>query len=125
VRWLEWIEPAELARLVHRHDVCLGIFGSGEKGLRVTPNKVFQGAAAACAIVTSDTAPQRRALGDSARFVPPGDPAALARELVRLAAAPDEVAALRHAAYRRAEECFRGSVLVAPLREVLRSRVAD
>ena len=49
------------------HDVCLGIFGTGAKAPRVVPNKVFQGAAAGCAIVTSDTAPQRRVLGDAAR----------------------------------------------------------
>jgi glycosyltransferase involved in cell wall biosynthesis len=43
---------------------------------------VFQGAAAGCAIVTSDIPPQRRALGDAALLVPPGDPAALAAALI-------------------------------------------
>ena len=59
-----------------RHDVCLGIFGTGPKARRVVPNKVFQGAAAGAAIVTSDTPPQRRLLGDAAVFVAPGDSAA-------------------------------------------------
>ena len=72
---------ANLPALVAGHDVCLGIFGTGDKALRVVPNKVFQGAAAGCAIVTSDTAPQRRALGDAAVLVPPGDPEALAAAL--------------------------------------------
>ena len=58
------------------------------KAPRVVPNKVFQGAAAGCAIVTSDTAPQRRVLGDAALLVPPGDPAALATALRALAADP-------------------------------------
>ncbi|MCW2524323.1 MAG: hypothetical protein JWO63_2658 [Frankiales bacterium] len=124
VRWLDWVEPAELPQLVHEHDVCLGIFGGTDKALRVTPNKVFQGAAAGCAIVTSDTAPQRRALGDSACFVPPADPAALARELTRLAGDRTEVQALREAAYRRADENFRGSKLVAPLLAALREKAA-
>ena len=52
----------------------------------MVPNKVFQGAAAGCAIVTSDTAPQRRVLGDAAILVPPGDADALAAALLRLAA---------------------------------------
>jgi len=63
VTWLDWVPSRELPVLVAGHDVCLGIFGTGPKALRVVPNKVFQGAAAGCAVVTSDTAPQRRALG--------------------------------------------------------------
>ena len=78
VDWLDWVAPADLPALVADHDVCLGIFGRGDKALRVVPNKVFQGAASGCAVVTSDTAPQRRALGDCAVLVPPGDPEALA-----------------------------------------------
>ena len=79
VRWLDWVPAADLPALVAGHDVCLGIFGTGDKALRVVPNKVFQGAAAGCAIVTSDTAPQRRALGDAAVLVPPGDPGGAGR----------------------------------------------
>src|ERR1700727_2713438 len=63
VRWLDWVPAAELPALVAAHDVCLGIFGTGDKAMRVVPNKVFQGAAAGCAVITSDTAPQRRVLG--------------------------------------------------------------
>ena len=95
VRWLDWVPAAELPALVAGHDVCLGIFGTGDKALRVVPNKVFQGAAAGCAVVTSDTPPQRRALGDAAVLVPPGDPAALAEALRRLAADRAELARLR------------------------------
>jgi glycosyltransferase involved in cell wall biosynthesis len=107
VRWLDWIEPEELPQLVACHDVCLGIFGDGPKALRVVPNKVFQGAAAGAAIVTSDTEPQRLALGDAAAFVRTGDARALADELLRLAADPARLHELRTAAYRRADERFR------------------
>src|ERR1700722_6269067 len=90
VRWIDWVPAAELPALVAAHDVCLGIFGTGDKALRVVPNKVFQGAAAGCAVITSDTAPQRRVFGavpqeGAAVLVPPGDPAALADALLRLA----------------------------------------
>ena len=101
VHWLDWVDAADLPALVAAHDVCLGIFGTGPKALRVVPNKVFQGAAAGCAVVTSDTAPQRRVLGDAAVLVPAGDPAALAEALRALAADRSRLAAAR-AGCRRA-----------------------
>jgi len=119
VRWLDWVPAAELPALVAEHDVCLGIFGTGDKALRVVPNKVFQGAAAGCAVITSDTAPQRRVLGDAAVLVPPGDPAALAEALLRLAGDRDELLKLRHAARQLATERFTPEQVVAPLTDRL------
>lgn len=120
VRWLDWVPAAELPGVVASHDVCLGIFGTGEKALRVVPNKVFQGAAAGCAVVTSDTAPQRRMLGDAAVLVPPGDAGALADALLRLASDPAELAARRRAARELAESRFTPAQVVEPLIERLR-----
>lgn len=88
VDWVDWVPAAELPSLVAGFDVCLGIFGTTPKAQRVVPNKVYQGAAAGCALVTSDTPPQRRLVGDVAVLVPPGDPAALAEALRALAADP-------------------------------------
>ena len=125
VTWHEWVPPAELPRLVARHDVCLGIFGTGPKALRVVPNKVFQGAAAGCAILTSDTAPQRRSLGAAAVYVPPGDPAALAtalRELARDRAALDRA---RAAAREVARRDFAPAAVTAPLALRLRALTAE
>nr|WP_238345308.1 methyltransferase domain-containing protein [Actinopolymorpha cephalotaxi] len=115
VRWLGWVPPAELPKLVAEHDVCLGIFGTGPKALRVVPNKVFQGAAAGCVVVTSDTAPQRRAFGDAVVYVPPGSATALATALRRLRRDPQRVAALRAAAGRVAREHFAPEEVVRPL----------
>ncbi|HEX3956421.1 MAG TPA: glycosyltransferase [Trebonia sp.] len=117
VRWLDWVPNAELPALVAEHDVCLGIFGSGEKARRVVPNKVFQGAAAGCAIVTSDTAPQRRVFGDSAVLVPPGDADALAAALLELASDRGRLAELREAARTLAVKRFAPAQVVAPLLE--------
>jgi len=119
VRWLDWVPAAELPAVVAAHDVCLGIFGTGEKALRVVPNKVYQGAAAGCAIVTSDTAPQRRVLGDAAILVPPGDAGALATALLRLASDRDALLKLRHAARQLAAERFTPEQVVQPLVERL------
>jgi len=115
VRWLDWVPAAELPALVASHDICLGIFGAGDKALRVVPNKVFQGAAAGCAIVTSDTAPQRRALSGAGVLVPPGDPDALATALLRLAGDRGELARLRRQARELAEERFVSERIVLPL----------
>lgn len=84
VTWIPWVAAGELPALVARHDVCLGIFGTTSKALRVVPNKVYQGLASGAAIVTSDTPSQRRVLGSAAVYVPPGDADALARALRNL-----------------------------------------
>lgn len=123
VTWRDWVAPAELPALVAAHDVCLGIFAAEGKGTRVVPNKVFQGAAAGCAVVTSDTPPQRRVLGDAALLVPPGDPAALAAALDRLAADPDRLLALRRAAWDLAGDAFVPSAVVTPLLDRLTREV--
>ncbi len=115
VRWLDWVPADELPALVAGHDVCLGIFGTGDKALRVVPNKVFQGAAAGCAIVTSDTAPQRRALSGAGVLVPPGDPDALAAALLQLAGDRGELARLRQRARELAQEQFTPERIVRPL----------
>jgi glycosyltransferase involved in cell wall biosynthesis len=119
VRWLDWVPAAELPAVVAGHDVCLGIFGTGDKALRVVPNKVYQGAAAGCAIVTSDTAPQRRVLGEAAVLVPAGDSDALATALLRLAGDRDGLLKLRHAARQLAADRFTPEQVVQPLVERL------
>jgi glycosyltransferase involved in cell wall biosynthesis len=115
VSWPRWMDGVELPDVVARHDVCLGIFGVGPKAQRVVPNKVFQGMAAGCVVVTSDTAPQRRILGDTAIFVPPGDPEALAEALRGLAADRRRVASLRRAAREHARAVMTPRATVEPL----------
>jgi glycosyltransferase involved in cell wall biosynthesis len=122
VRWIDWVPSAELPALIAAHDVCLGIFGVGPKALRVVPNKVYQGAAAGCAVITSDTGPQRDALGDAAVLVPPGDAEALADALRALAKDAPALEGLRAAARQRARERFGPAVVVAGLRTRLAGR---
>lgn len=115
VTWVDWVDGDELPTVVAGHHACLGVFGTG-KGERVVPNKVYQGAAAGCVVVTSDSAPQRAMLADAALYVPPLDPAALAGTLRELAHDPDRVTTLREAAYALAQERFHPETVVAPLR---------
>lgn len=119
LRWIDRVDSAELPAVVAAHDVCLGIMGTSDKGLRVVPNKVFQGAAAGCLVVTSDTAPQRRALGTDAVLVPAGDAKALAEELIALADDRQRLATGRAACAARADRDFRPAAVVRPLLEVL------
>ena len=111
---VEWVPPEDLPQLVARHDVALGIFGTSEKALSVVPNKAYQSLAAGAGLVTSDTAAQRRVLGDAAEYVTPGDPAALTSSLDRLASDPSHVADLRSRALRAAPR-FAADVVVEPL----------
>jgi glycosyltransferase involved in cell wall biosynthesis len=116
VSWLDWVPGAELPAVVAAHDVCLGIFGTGPKALRVVPNKVYQGAAAGCAVLSSDTAPQRRALGEAALLIPPGDPHLLTDALLELSADRERVNRLGAQARALAVASFQPSSIVEPLR---------
>lgn len=120
VTWIDWVNSAELPAIVSGHDVSLGIFGGTAKAQLVVPTKVFQGLAARCAVVTSDTAPQRAALGDAAVLVPPADAEALVKALQRLADYPDELAAIRDRGYALAVRRYAPASVVAPLLEMIR-----
>lgn len=123
VTWLDWAEAERLPGLVAGHDVCLGIFGTTVKAARVVPNKVYQGLAAGCAVATSDTGPQRRALGDgdAVVFVPPGDPRALAEALRSLAGDADDLKRRRAAGHALAQQRFTAHGVTAELAERLRT----
>lgn len=118
--WIPWVDAEELPALVASHDVGLGITGTTPKALKVVPNKVYQCAAAGLAVVTSDTAPQRRAFGDAVTAVPAGDARALADAVTALAA-DRALLAERRAAAAAAAERFRPEAAVAPLDDRLRA----
>ena len=120
ITWHDWVEPDELPGLVAEHDVCLGILGTTAKALRVIPNKVFQGLAAGCVVVTSDTPPQRRLLGEHLELVPPGDATALADRLLTLTD-PAALAAARTRAHA-GRDAVRPAAVVGPLLDALAAR---
>lgn len=119
VRWIDWVDPADLPSVVASHHVALGIFGTTVKGAQVVPNKVYQSAAAGCAVVTSDTGPQRRMLGEHADFVPAGDAARLAAVLTRLSTDRELLALRRREARALALRSFGGASVIAPLMDRL------
>lgn len=117
---LPWVAADDLPALVAQHDVCLGIFGTGDKARRVVPNKAYQGAAAGCVVVTSDTVPQRRTFGADAVLVPPGDPQALADALRSLAADLPRTADLALRSRATAVRDFSAAGVVRPLASRIR-----
>lgn len=81
VRWVDWVEYAELRHWIADADLCLGIFGTSVKAASVIPNKVFQILAAGKPLVTRDSPAIRELLAPSSPctyLVPAGDAAALA-----------------------------------------------
>ena len=88
---MPWVEYRELRHEHARAGVALGIFGTSSKAARVIPNKAFQALACGTPLVTADTPAARELLtdGEDAVLVPPGDAAALADALRRLATDDD------------------------------------
>ena len=118
VTWHAWVRGDELPAVVAAHDICLGIFGTSTKAQRVVPNKAYQGMAAGCCLVTSDT-PAQRSMLVGAYFVPAGDERALAEQLAQLLTSSSELESAWRASARRADEAFRPVTVTRALDEVL------
>lgn len=118
ITWCDWVPSDDLPAVVAAHDVCLGIFGDSPKAGRVVPNKAFQGMAAGCALVTSDTPVQRAVLQDAA-FVAAADPQALADRLALIVEDPEVLGDLKQRAARRADAAFRAEMVTDSLRNLL------
>jgi glycosyltransferase involved in cell wall biosynthesis len=88
VEWVRWIDYEELPREYWGAGCALGIFGTSDKALRVIPNKAYQALACGTPLITGDTPAARELLTDeeNALLVPPGDGAALAEAMRRVAA---------------------------------------
>ncbi len=60
VRFVDWVPYVDLPATIAAADVCLGIFGTGDKAARVVPNKAYQAIAAGRPLITADTPAARR-----------------------------------------------------------------
>ncbi|MCY3555756.1 MAG: glycosyltransferase [Gemmatimonadetes bacterium] len=86
VRFTDWIPYEQLHRFLQGWGVCLGIFGTSDKAVRVIPGKVFVALSAGKAVITADSPAVRELLadGESALLCRRGDPDALAEAIRRL-----------------------------------------
>lgn len=106
VEFLPRCPVEQLANLIADSDICLGVFGTNAKTLRVVPNKVFDALACRRPVITGDAPAVREALTDreDVWLCPPGDAEALADAVVRLRddrEARDRIAERGHEAFRR------------------------
>lgn len=90
LRWERWVPYPELPARIAGADLCLGIFGTGEKPAAVIPNKIFQAAAMGKAFVTRDSAAIRELFSpddDGVFLVEAGNARALADAVLAARAA--------------------------------------
>jgi glycosyltransferase involved in cell wall biosynthesis len=101
-----WKSADELAEAIGDADICLGIFGEGDKAQRVWPLKNYAAMAVGRPLVTGDTRCARAIAAESREppfvTVPVGDPFALADAVRALA----RDARRREAYARRARACY-------------------
>ncbi|HPR87819.1 MAG TPA: glycosyltransferase [bacterium] len=88
VRFYDTVPYAELANMMARADLCLGIFGDNDRVLRVTTNKVVESIAMARPLITARNAPVQELLthGESAWLIERANPRALADAILQLKA---------------------------------------
>jgi len=85
LKWIPWVNYAELSHWILRSTVCLGIFGDTDKASRVIPNKVFQILMSGKPLVTLDSLAMRELVEPNQPgvwLVPPADPDALLRAVL-------------------------------------------
>ncbi len=87
-----WQSSIRIAEAIAESDICLGIFGTGDKAQRVCPYKVYMYTSVGRATITGETAWLREATRDAPAqpfaAVPAGDAEALARTILTLADDP-------------------------------------
>ena len=96
VEFYDFSGVEDLAQRIGKANVCLGVFSTSGKALRVVPTKVYESLAAGKAIVSADCASARRLLsGAGITFVTPGDPHALAAALAELSTNRSRIAQMQ------------------------------
>ncbi len=117
VTLVDSVPPPDLPGRVAAADVCLGVFGARAKTDYVVPNKVYQCLAIGRPVVTATATAisEHFTPGKHLLTVPPGDPAALADALRRLADDPAERARLGAAAAARISADYTPVEVVKPL----------
>jgi len=88
VQFEEWIPFHDLPERIRRADICLGIFGLGEKSHRVIPNKVYQALACGKPVITliSDAYPAEllKQENQGIIFCEAGNPKSIASSILKL-----------------------------------------
>ncbi len=123
VRTSEAVPYEDLAVLIAKSELCLGVFGTSPKAQRVIPNKVFDALAMAKPLVTADTPAVREALVDGVHAVlcRPGDPESLAHSISQVTSDPS----LRRILATEGHGLFQRQFSTSALTEALVEAVKD
>lgn len=113
VRFIDSVPYAELAVLMARADVCLGIFGDNARAKLVVTNKVVEAIGMAKPIITRRNEPVQELLThrESVYLVDPASPRALADAILELKNQPE----LRHSIARKGYEVFQANCTLPQL----------
>lgn len=88
VSFESWIDFHDLPERIRQSDVCLGIFGTGDKSHRVIPNKVYQALAVGKPVVTMESTAYPSELlrqeNQGLYFCKAGDPKSIADSISKL-----------------------------------------
>ncbi len=86
ITFTPFVPLTQIPPLIHDADVCLGIFGTGDKTMRVIPHKVIECMACGVPVITADTPAihERYRDGEGIHLIPPGDAHALAGKIVEM-----------------------------------------
>jgi len=121
---LEWQTSNNLASMIGEADICLGIFGAGEKAQRVCPLKIYNYAACGRPIITGETAWSRYATKDLAykpfETAPVNDGVALANRIKQLANSREDRQRLAENSRRFYEEQLSNEIAFSRLESLLR-----
>ena len=96
VRFLEKVPYVQVPSVIGAHDVVFGVFGTTEKASRVIGNKVYEAMACSRPVVNEFCSgyPPEAADCRAIKFIPPGDPRAIADAVRAYRAAEAELPAI-------------------------------
>ena len=86
INFLDNVTHEKLKYYMSEADVCLGVFGNTSKAKRVIPNKVFEGLAVKCPVITAETPAVQELLRNEKNvlFCKNADPKDLAEKILKL-----------------------------------------
>lgn len=125
IEWItDWQNKGQVKAHIVGADICLGIFGSGDKAQRVWPFKNYHYMAIGRALITGDTKCANyladKAVGAKPFLtVPCGDASALAEAIMALADSPERRATLAEASHRYYASQLSSTVAVGQLSVIL------
>jgi glycosyltransferase involved in cell wall biosynthesis len=77
------VDYEELAQIISKHRISLGVFGTSEKAQSVFPNKVAESLALGVPVITAAGEVSKNFRNIGCLTIPPGEPTTLADEIIR------------------------------------------